>query len=155
VAAEGEAEVVMFSGGEPTIHKEILHFIDLARPGDQGRHAEHQRDRLATDRRFVAELGARNRPGRPLSIYLQFDGLENRRTVRSAVGPARTEGPALDKLRRSRADGDPVAAVERGVNDHELGAIISFGLAHPAVRSVPSAGHPRRAARRVSTRSPG
>src|ERR671913_2471759 len=30
VAAEGEAEVVMFSGGEPTIHRDILTFIDLA-----------------------------------------------------------------------------------------------------------------------------
>ncbi|WP_327435274.1 radical SAM protein [Streptomyces sp. NBC_01236] len=30
VASEGEAEVVMFSGGEPTLHKHILDFIDLA-----------------------------------------------------------------------------------------------------------------------------
>jgi uncharacterized radical SAM superfamily Fe-S cluster-containing enzyme len=29
-----------------------------------------------------------------------------------------------------------VAAVERGLNDHELGAIIRYGIAHPAVRSV-------------------
>ncbi|MGW3728650.1 hypothetical protein [Streptomyces sp. NPDC000851] len=29
-----------------------------------------------------------------------------------------------------------VAAVERGLNKHELGAIIDFGMAHPAVRSV-------------------
>ncbi len=31
VAAEGEPEVVMFSGGEPTIHPHILEFIDAAR----------------------------------------------------------------------------------------------------------------------------
>ena len=29
-----------------------------------------------------------------------------------------------------------VAAVERGLNDHELGAIIRYGIEHPAVRSV-------------------
>jgi 7,8-dihydro-6-hydroxymethylpterin dimethyltransferase len=31
VAAEGEPEVVMFSGGEPSIHPEILDFCELAR----------------------------------------------------------------------------------------------------------------------------
>lgn len=31
VAAEGEPEVIMFSGGEPTIHLRILDFIDAAR----------------------------------------------------------------------------------------------------------------------------
>lgn len=30
VAAEGEPEVVMFSGGEPTIHKQLLEFVDAA-----------------------------------------------------------------------------------------------------------------------------
>ena len=31
VAAEGEPEVVMFSGGEPSIHPDIMEFIDAAR----------------------------------------------------------------------------------------------------------------------------
>ena len=30
VAGEGQAEVVIFSGGEPTIHKQVLEFFDLA-----------------------------------------------------------------------------------------------------------------------------
>lgn len=30
VAAEGEPEVLQFSGGEPTIHKDILTFIEMA-----------------------------------------------------------------------------------------------------------------------------
>ncbi|MFR9798049.1 hypothetical protein ACL02U_19420 [Streptomyces sp. MS06] len=29
-----------------------------------------------------------------------------------------------------------VAAVERGLNEHELGAITEYGIDHPAVRSV-------------------
>jgi uncharacterized radical SAM superfamily Fe-S cluster-containing enzyme len=75
VAAEGEPEVVMFSGGEPTIHKNIVEFIDLA-----------QR--------------------------------------------------ALDTCAAAGLTVTLVAAIERGVNEHEAGDIIEFGLAHPAVRSV-------------------
>jgi len=40
--------------------------------------------RLA-DRQFVAALGERNRPGRPVNVYLQFDGFEQR-THREIVG---------------------------------------------------------------------
>ena len=29
-----------------------------------------------------------------------------------------------------------VAAVERGINDHEVGALLKFGLSHPAVRGL-------------------
>ena len=44
VAGEGEAEVVMFSGGEPTIHKQILR-LHRRRPGpaDQVGQPQHQR----------------------------------------------------------------------------------------------------------------
>src|SRR5215211_4417695 len=63
VAAEGEPEVVMFSGGEPTIHKNILDMVDLAleRPIN-AINLNTNGIRLASDRRFVAELGRRNRP---------------------------------------------------------------------------------------------
>ncbi len=67
VASEGEAEVVMFSGGEPTIHKHILAFIDAAQARPiRSVNLNTNGIRLATDKAFVAELGARNRPGRPV-----------------------------------------------------------------------------------------
>ncbi len=138
VAAEGEPEVVMFSGGEPTIHKRILEFIDLA----QARPIKvvtlnTNGIRLASDRRFVAALGERNTPGRPLSIYLQFDGLEEA-TSRAIRGRDLREikRRALDNCAEVGLTVTLVAAVEKGVNEHELGAIIRFGLEHPAVRSV-------------------
>ncbi len=138
VAAEGEPEVVMFSGGEPTIHKQILEFIDLA----QARPIKvvtlnTNGIRLASDRRFVAALGERNTPGRPLSIYLQFDGLEEA-TSRAIRGRDLREikRRALDNCAEVGLTVTLVAAVEKGVNEHELGAIIRFGLEHPAVRSV-------------------
>jgi hypothetical protein len=80
VASEGEAEVVMFSGGEPTIHKHLLEFIDLAQARPiQAVNLNTNGIRLASDRAFVAALGERNQvSGRSVNIYLQFDGFEQR-----------------------------------------------------------------------------
>ncbi len=138
VASEGEAEVVMFSGGEPTIHKQILEFIDAAQARPiRAVNLNTNGIRLASDDRFVVELGARNRPGRAVNIYLQFDGLEER-THREIRGRdlRQIKQRALDNCAEIGLTVTLVAAVERGLNDHELGAIIEYGLSHPAVRSV-------------------
>lgn len=138
VAAEGEPEVVMFSGGEPTIHREILDFVDAAQARPiKAVILNTNGIRLARDRGFVAELAARVGPGRHVGIYLQFDGFEER-THREIRGRDLREikRRALDNCADAGLTVTLVAAVERGLNDHELGAIIRHGIAHPAVRSV-------------------
>jgi uncharacterized radical SAM superfamily Fe-S cluster-containing enzyme len=138
VASEGEAEVVMFSGGEPTIHRHILEFIDAAQAHPiKSVNLNTNGLRLASDRRFVAELGRRNRPGRAVNIYLQFDGLDERthRQIRGRDLRA-IKRKALDHCADVGLTVTLVAAVEKGLNEHELGGIIEFGIAHPAVRSV-------------------
>jgi uncharacterized radical SAM superfamily Fe-S cluster-containing enzyme len=138
VASEGEAEVVMFSGGEPTIHKQILQFVDAAQARPiKAVNLNTNGIRLASDRAFVAALGERNRPGRTVNIYLQFDGFDER-THREIRGRDLREvkRQALDNCAEAGLTVTLVAAVERGLNDHELGAIVEYGLAHPAVRSV-------------------
>lgn len=138
VESEGEAEVVMFSGGEPTIHKQILEFIDAAQARPiRSVNLNTNGLRLASDDAFVAALGKRNRPAWAVNIYLQFDGLEERthREIRGRDLRA-VKQRALDNCAEAGLTVTLVAAVERGVNDHELGAIIEYGLAHPAVRSV-------------------
>jgi tetraether lipid synthase len=139
VASEGEAEVVMFSGGEPTIHKDILGFIDAAQARPIRNVTLNTNGiRLATDKTFADALGERNgRHGRSVSIYLQFDGLDER-THREVRGRDLREikQRALDNCAAAGLTVTLSAAVERGVNEHELGGIIEFGLAHPAVRSV-------------------
>ncbi|GAA4081874.1 hypothetical protein GCM10022233_73660 [Streptomyces shaanxiensis] len=139
VASEGEAEVVMFSGGEPTIHKHILDFIDLAQARPIRNVTVNTNGiRLATDTNFVAELGKRNRtPGRSVNIYLQFDGFEERTHLEIRGRDLRTlKQRALDTCAEAGLTVTLVAAVERGLNEHELGDIIEYGIDHPAVRSV-------------------
>ena len=43
---------------------------------------------------------------------------------------------ALDRLAELDLDTVLVAAVERGVNEHEVGRLVQFGIDHPAVRGV-------------------
>src|SRR5262245_28695001 len=138
VAAEGEPEVVMFSGGEPTIHKNIVEFIDLAQSRPIRTVTVNTNGiRLAADAGFAAALGERNRPGRAVTIYLQFDGLtENTHRAVRGRDLREIKQRALDACAAAGLTVTLVAAIERGINEHEAGDIIEFGLAHPAVRSV-------------------
>jgi uncharacterized radical SAM superfamily Fe-S cluster-containing enzyme len=133
LAAEGEPDVVQFSGGEPTIHPQILEFIELAQ-------AKRIRSimlntngiRLARDLRFAEALG-RLQP----HIYLQFDGfdVETHLAIR-AKDLRRDKERALEHCALHGLGVTLVAAVEKGLNEHELGEIVRFGVSHPAVQSV-------------------
>jgi hypothetical protein len=133
VAAEGEPEVVMFSGGEPSIHPNILEFCAMAR--DKGVRSvvlNTNGIRLAHDRTFapaLAELGVK--------IYLQFDGLEEATHVALRGRDLRAaKAQALERCADAGLTVLLVAAVEADVNTHELGAVVRHGIAHPAVRGV-------------------
>jgi uncharacterized radical SAM superfamily Fe-S cluster-containing enzyme len=133
VAAEGEPEVVMLSGGEPSIHPRILEICALARDkGVQTVVLNTNGLRLAHDRGFapaLAELGVR--------IYLQFDGLDRATHLAMRGRDLRAaKARALDRCAEAGLAAMLVAAVEAGVNTHELGAVVRHGIAHPAVRGV-------------------
>jgi 7,8-dihydro-6-hydroxymethylpterin dimethyltransferase len=133
VAAEGEPEVVMFSGGEPSIHPQILEFCALARDRRVRTVVLNTNGiRLAHDPSFapaLARLGVK--------IYLQFDGLDETTHLRLRGRDLRAaKARALERCADARLTVVLVAAVEAGVNDHELGAVVRHGIAHPAVRGV-------------------
>ncbi|WP_306362921.1 radical SAM protein [Nocardia sp. CC227C] len=139
VAAEGEPEVVMFSGGEPTIHKRLLEFVDMAQASPIRTVTINTNGiRLASDRDFVAALAERNgRGGKVVNIYLQFDGFDEQTHRRIRGRDLRAiKQRALDNCAAAGLTVTLAAAIERGLNEHEIGAIVEFGLAHPAVRAV-------------------
>ena len=133
VEMEGRPEVVQFSGGEPTLHPQIIDMMRMAQ--DKGvRHVMLNTNgvRIARDDRFLAQLDE----VRPF-IYLQFDGLEDR-TYQILRGEdlVETKLKALERLAEIDLDVILVPAIERGVNEHEIGAVLKFGLEHPAVRGI-------------------
>jgi uncharacterized radical SAM superfamily Fe-S cluster-containing enzyme len=133
VAAEGEPEVVMFSGGEPTIHPQIGEFLAMAKAkGIRNVVLNTNGIRLAHDRPFVDELAALG-----VKVYLQFDGLEERTHLTLRGRDLRqSKAEALGRCAEAGVAVLLVAAVEAGVNEHELGAIVRHGINHPAVRGV-------------------
>jgi 7,8-dihydro-6-hydroxymethylpterin dimethyltransferase len=133
VHAEGEPEAVQLSGGEPSIHPQILEMLAAAKRREIPLVMLNTNGiRLARDRSFapaLAELG--------VHAYLQFDGFDE--TTQLAIrGKPLTEVKlqALDRCADAGVTVSLAAAVERGVNEHEVGAIVRFGIEHPAVTGV-------------------
>lgn len=134
IQAEGKPEVVQFSGGEPSLHPRILDFIALAL--DKGISyvlLNTNGLRIARDDRFLEGLG-RLKP----HIYLQFDGFDpaTLRALRGREGILELKLRALDRLAQADLRAVLVPAIEYGVNEHEIGPIVEFGLEHPAVFGV-------------------
>jgi hypothetical protein len=133
VAAEGEPEVLQFSGGEPTIHPQIIDFVELA----YARGVKHvmlntNGIRLARDRRFAEEV---SRVG--AYLYFQLDGFDESTHLAIRGRDLREEKiRALDRCAELGIGVVLAAAVERAVNEHELGSIVRFGVEHPAVMGV-------------------
>ena len=130
---EAEPEVVQFSGGEPTLHPDLPAMLRMAKAkGVKVVMLNTNGVRIARDDRFLAEL-ADIRP----TIYLQFDGLTSAtyQTLRG-LDLVAMKKRALDRLAQAKLDVVLVPAIAKGVNHHEIGDIIRFGLKHPAVRGI-------------------
>lgn len=135
VKSEGEPDLLQLSGGEPTIHPDIIKIIDMA----QERPIRHLMIntnglRIAGDASFVEELATRKKG---LEIYLQFDSLEPDaiRNLRG-VDLSKVRKKALDALEANNISTTLVCTVKKSVNDHEMAAIIDHALGYSCVRGV-------------------
>jgi len=134
IETEGFPEVVQFSGGEPTIHPDILPMLRAAK----SRQINHvmlntNGKRIANDDDFVAEL-AEIQP----AIYFQFDGFEREtyRIIRNEPDILEEKIRALDRLAEAGCPVILVPAIEHGLNDKEVGKIVKFALEHPAIFGI-------------------
>lgn len=135
VANEGEPDIIQISGGEPTIHPDFFAILDAAK----ARPIKHimvntNGVKIASDREFVRRL-AEYKPG--FEIYLQFDSFEAEvlKELRGADLRIIRE-KALAHLNEFNISTTLVVTLKKGLNDHEIGKIIQFGLQQPAVRGV-------------------
>ncbi len=133
VKSEGDPEVVQFSGGEPSIHPQILDMLGAAKEkGIKHVMLNSNGVRIARDRRFVEELA---RIG--VVIYLQFDGFAEStfRTIRG-LDLTKVKRDAVENLAEFNVDTVLVSTVQRGVNEQEMGAIVDYAMQTPIVRGV-------------------
>ena len=134
VETEGHPEVVQFSGGEPSIHPQIIEMIRAAKQR-QIKYVMLNTNgkRIAEDDAFLEQLT----DVRP-SIYFQFDGFERETysVLRGEPDILSQKLRALDRLAQIGLGVVLVPAIAHGVNLHEVGKIVSFAIGHPAVRGI-------------------
>ena len=133
VAAEGEPESVQLSGGEPSIHPRILEMLAAARArGIPLVMLNTNGIRLARDPDFAPALAVLG-----VHVYLQFDGFDEATQMAIRGKPLTAEKlRALDRCAEAGVSVSLAAAIERDLNEHEVGRIIRFGTEHPAVTGV-------------------
>lgn len=135
VQVEGRAEVCQLSGGEPTIHPDFLAILDYAcrQPIDivmvntNGLRLAHDAETLD-----ALELWKHR-----IEVYFQFDGFsdESSRALRGE-SLVETKLKALDALGRRGIRATLVCTLQPGVNDHEIGDIVRFGLERPWITGI-------------------
>ena len=130
----GKGEVLQISGGEPSIHKDIIKIIRYAREKYQYVMLNTNGIRIAEDEDFVKELSEFK--GR-FEIYLQFDSF-NDETYEKIRGKKLVDikKKAIQNLEKYNIPVTLVMTIERDVNDKELGKIISYGLEKNCIRGV-------------------
>ncbi len=135
VEVEGRPEVLQLSGGEPTLHPDFLRLFDYAcaQPIDVVM-VNTNGLRLAHDVTMLDALAAQRHRA---EVYLQFDGFDEA-TSRALRGEAlvATKLKAIEELGRRGVRITLVCTLQPGVNEHEIGAIVRFGLERPWITGV-------------------
>ena len=135
VQVEGRPELLQLSGGEPTIHPDFFRILEYAsnQPIDYIM-LNTNGIRLAHDEAFVAQLAEyRHR----LEIYLQFDGLTDDILIPLRGEPlAAIKRKAVEMIGKYDLNAMLVVTVQPGVNDHQLGELVRFGVERPWIAGL-------------------
>jgi len=135
VESEGFPDLVQISGGEPTIHPDIVAILKAAKARPI-RHIMLNTNgiRIARDEAFVAELAAL-KPG--FEVYLQFDSMK-RDALENIRGAdlRKVREQALANLEEAGISTTLVCVVKKGVNDSEIGDIVRHALTFRCVRGI-------------------
>jgi uncharacterized radical SAM superfamily Fe-S cluster-containing enzyme len=135
VASEGNPDLVQISGGEPSIHPQIMEILRLCK-SKPIRHVMLNTNgiRIASDKAFVAAL-ATLKPG--FEVYLQFDSLR-REALENLRGAdlRKVREQALANLEAAGISTTLVCVVKKGVNDGEIGDIVRHALTYKCVRGI-------------------
>ncbi len=133
--AQPTLDVLMLSGGEPTVHPQFADFLDMALSYPIGRVLVNTNGlKLASDAGLVAKLAAhRDR----VEIYLSFSSFQ-RDAHQHFYGAdlRRVKQKALDAAGNAGLFVTLVPTLTRGINDSEIGELFRFGLSQPTVNGI-------------------
>jgi hypothetical protein len=121
----------MLSGGEPTLRTDLAELIEQLVPLNITRIMLNTNGlELANDNGLLELLEKRRQR---VEVYLQFDGFseETHLKLRGNARLAESKQRVVSLLSDSRVFFTLVPTVVRGINEHEIGKIIAYGLKHP------------------------
>lgn len=131
----GEAEILQISGGEPTLHPDIIEIIRMAR-SKKIKYVMLNTNglKIAEDEAFAAALSEFD--GK-FEVYLQFDGFNEAMYTQHRGGmDLKTKLQAIDNLTKYGVPVTLVSTILKGVNDSEIGKIFKFALDKHFVRGI-------------------
>lgn len=134
-AKQSALDVLMLSGGEPTIHPDFVDILDLALTYPIDRVLVNTNGLRIAQGGAVADAIAARR-GR-VELFLSFSSF--RPEVHEHLYGKDLHDVKIAALDRARADGvftTLVPVVERGVNDDEIGELYRFALTYPNVSGL-------------------
>ncbi|HWJ13936.1 MAG TPA: radical SAM protein [Gemmatimonadaceae bacterium] len=131
----GRIDVLMLSGGEPTLHPDFEEIVERVLERDVVRILINSNGiRIAKDDQFLRFLEKHNRRA---EVYLQFDGfrLETHRAHRAA-DLRRIKTDAIRRLSDAGVFTTLTMTTALGVNDDEIGDVVRLALDTPFVGGV-------------------
>ena len=135
VETEGRPEVLQLSGGEPTLHPDFLRLlnyactqpIDVVMVNTNGLRLAHDADMMDG----IAAHGGR------VEVYLQFDGFDEQTAISlrgESIVAAKLK--VIEELGKRGTRVTLVCTLQPGVNEHEIGALVKFGLERPWITGI-------------------
>lgn len=131
----GRIDVLMLSGGEPTLHPNLAELLDelVARPITRIL-VNSNGVRIANDDRLLDLLTAHRER---VEVYLQYDGLSEQAHRHHRGGDLRrTKRQALQRLSEREIFTTLVMTCALGVNDDEIGDMVRLALDTPYVAGL-------------------
>jgi uncharacterized radical SAM superfamily Fe-S cluster-containing enzyme len=133
LARAGPVDLINLTGGEPTLHPDILELIRECQRPEIGRVTLNSNGlRLAKDLEFCRAL-------RELGVYvvLSFDTFRPETSVKiHGFDAVAKKLQALENLERCGIGTTVLNVMIRGLNDDEIGALVNLAQTHRVVRSI-------------------
>jgi len=133
-----KAEILQISGGEPTVHPQIIKILKLAKTKNFKFVMLNTNGlKLANDENFVKEIANIYNKTGGFEIYLQFDGLNDEIYTKLRGKPLLDiKLKAIKNLQKYKIPITLVTTVTKDVNENNLGEIIEFAQKEKYIRGI-------------------
>lgn len=119
------ANMVQFSGGEPTVRPDFLDIVRMARDMD----FEYIQVNTNGIKMADFEFAQAARDAGVQNLYLQFDGVSDDVYKKTRAKPLlEYKLKTIDNCRKVKLDVIPVVTIVKGFNDHQIGDIVRFAV---------------------------